>query len=181
MAAGEGQAEQLIRVVRVIAAGPPWRLPRAAARFWRVGDRKQRQLRLAGPVAAEPVNCLSPGGGGQPAAGVRREALAGPVLECLDERVLHQFFGQADIAEPGCQHGPDPDSLLPVNLLKFGGIVHTPLLCGLWLEICPGCETTGSEKQADQRDPARVPRCGDGRDSRQVEGPETSGVRAGRS
>ncbi len=127
MAARENQAKQLVGLV---LAAPGLKLVRPAGAVARtrplpLGDGQQRQLLLPDAIPAEPVNRFTPGGGGQPAARVRRHALGAPVIECLDEGVLHQLLGQTDVAEPHSQHGPDLGGLLPVDLLKLARTVHT--------------------------------------------------------
>jgi len=99
MATREYHAEQLI-VVRFI-----WL-------FRRNGEKGQ--LFLANPGAPEPVDSLTAGRGGQPAPGVGRD-VALPVLEGLDERVLHRVLGQPDVAEPRGQRRADPAGLVPVG------------------------------------------------------------------
>jgi hypothetical protein len=47
------------------------------------------------------------------------------VLECLDERVLHDLFRQANVAEPGSERSPDTGSLLAICLLKIISTVHS--------------------------------------------------------
>ncbi len=102
---------------------------RAVGAGRRVGDREQGQLALADPVPAEPVEGLAAGGGGQPAARVGGHAVARPVLDRLDERVLHGVLGQAEVPGPRGQRGPDPGRLLPVCALeRFRGRLHGPSL-----------------------------------------------------
>jgi len=91
----------------------------------RLGHGQQRELFLPGTFPAEPVNCLAPGGGGQPAARIRRPAVGPPMLKCLDESVLDHLFRQANIAEPYSERSPDPGGLLAVRLLELSGIIHT--------------------------------------------------------
>ena len=134
VAAGEGQAQQLI-------VGLPVRSPASAAlpgsgrpRPGRPGTRgsvtaSSASLRRTDLVAAEPVEGLAAGGGGQPAAGVGGDPVARPVLDRLDERVLHRVLGQADVAGARGQGGPDPGRLLLVGALKrLRCRVHGPSL-----------------------------------------------------
>ena len=94
------------------------------------GSGQQGELFLADPGAPEPVDGLAAGRGGQPAAAVRRH-VAAPVLEGLDERVLHGVLGQADVAQPRGERGPDPAGLLAVGPLKLNWyLVHAPVKLG---------------------------------------------------
>jgi hypothetical protein len=47
------------------------------------------------------------------------------MFQRLDEGVLHELFGQANIAQPGGEPGPDPGALLAIRALQFVGLVHT--------------------------------------------------------
>ena len=140
--AGEDQAQQLVVGLPVgspavgavalglgVAMALAGRRGRAIGAGRRVGDGEQGQLALAEPVPAEPVEGLAAGGGGQPAARVGGHAVARPVLDRLDERVLHRVLGQAEVPGPRGQRGPDPGRLLPVCALeRFRGRLHGPSL-----------------------------------------------------
>jgi hypothetical protein len=132
VAAGEHQAQQLV-------VGPPIRSPglgRVAAtgrpKAIRAGrgvrDREERELLRADPVAAEPVEGLAAGGGGQPAARVLRHPVAGPVLDGLDKGVLHRVLRETDVTGPRRERGPNPGRLLPVSALEWLPRVHAPSL-----------------------------------------------------
>jgi hypothetical protein len=88
VAAGEHHAQQLV----VFGVGA---VPGVGH-----GGGEQRELLLAGPGPAQPVDGLAARRGGQPAAAVGRDLAVPPVLDGLDEGVLNGVFGQAHIAEP---------------------------------------------------------------------------------
>jgi hypothetical protein len=112
MAAGEDHAEQV--VISAVGVDPVAVVAVLAGH----GGREQGQLLLPGPGPAQPVDGLAAGGGGQPAAAVGREFAVPPVLDGLDERILDGVFGQAYVAEPRGERGPDPGRLLLVDPLE---------------------------------------------------------------
>ena len=139
VAAGERQAEQFVvgppvrsPVVRPSAAAPcAGRRPVGSGQAHASVAASSASLSLADLVAAEPVKGLAAGGGRQPAAGVGGHPVARPVLDRLDERVLHRVLGQADVAGARGEGGPDPGRLLPVGALKrLPSRVHAPSLAG---------------------------------------------------
>ena len=151
MAAGERQAQQFVvglparfPGVRFVGPARPVRhvkrgtVTRAAGRLSSGhGDRpcfrsgQERQLARAYPVATQPVQRLAAGRGRQPAARVRGDAVARPVLDRLDERVLHRVLGQADVAGTRGEGGPDPGRFIPVGALKrLQSGIHVPSVAG---------------------------------------------------
>src|ERR1700724_2082622 len=98
MTAGEDQSEQLTSLpLPGPRIGFAWLAGKAGC-GWPDGS-QQRQLLLTRTFPAQLVDCLTPGGGGQPAARVRRRALGAPVLKRLDERGLDRLFRQPVGAE----------------------------------------------------------------------------------
>jgi hypothetical protein len=77
-----------------------------------------------GRSPSQPVDRLAPCGRGDPAAGIRRDAVGPPVLKRLYERVPDQFLCESHIAEAGCQPGMDAGGILAVCMLKLVGQVH---------------------------------------------------------
>src|SRR5262249_62182495 len=67
---------------------------------------------------------LAPGGGAQPPARVRSPAVVSPVLQCLDERVLHGLSREGDVARARGQRRPDPRGFPPVRALQLRSVVH---------------------------------------------------------
>jgi hypothetical protein len=92
MAAGEHQAQDVVgdrvRLLVLDAAGDL------------ASD--QRVLVLQRRAAPHQVDRLALGGGGQPAARVRRDALDRPRLQRGHERVLREILGDADVAHEPC-------------------------------------------------------------------------------
>ncbi len=77
------------------------------------------QVQLAGQpfVPADPVDGPVPGGQHEPAAGVGRDAVGGPLLQGGDQGVLRQFLGQPDVPEQPGQARDDPGRLQPPHRL----------------------------------------------------------------
>jgi hypothetical protein len=74
-----------------------------------------RMLAFEHFVAPEVIDGAALGGGQQPGAGFLRHARVRPPLECGDERLLRQFFGQGYVARHPCQHGDQPGLFDPPN------------------------------------------------------------------
>jgi hypothetical protein len=77
------------------------------------------QAQLAGQplVPPDPVDGPVPGGEHEPAAGVGRDALGGPLLQRRDQGVLRHLLGQADVAQQPGQARDDPGRLEPPHRL----------------------------------------------------------------
>lgn len=58
-------------------------------------------------IVAQAVDGAVLGGGHQPRGRVVGNAVARPMLQCGDQRILRQFFGQTDVAELACQRTDD--------------------------------------------------------------------------
>jgi len=58
-------------------------------------------------VAAKVVHGAMLGGGHEPGTGIVRHAGFGPALECGDEGVLRELFGEADVANDASESGND--------------------------------------------------------------------------
>jgi hypothetical protein len=117
MAAGEDHAEQVVVRVRV-----------AVAFLGVLGyEDGEGELLLTDLGPPKPVDGLPPCRGGQPAAAVRRHLAVTPVLDGLDERVLHRVFGQADVAEACREGGPDQAGLVAVDAFELVGLEHGPV------------------------------------------------------
>jgi hypothetical protein len=117
MAAGEDHAEQLVVGLTFLAG-----LGAGAGDERGGGRREQGQLLLAGLGPAQPVDRLAAGRGGQPAAGVGRDMPVPPVLDGLDERVLHGVGGEPHVADPCGERGGDPRRLGPVDPLELSRV-----------------------------------------------------------
>jgi hypothetical protein len=74
---------------------------------------ERRPLRLA----AQPVDRAVAGGGDDPGAGIRRDAVAGPALRGDRERLLDGVLGEVEVAEPADQDRDRTPELLPEGLL----------------------------------------------------------------
>ena len=81
---------------------------------WLLGQRLEREeLLLAHALAAQAVDRAVAGGGGDPGAGVAREAVGGPALERDDPCLLHGLLGEVEVAEHPDQRGDRPPRLAP--------------------------------------------------------------------
>ena len=75
-------------------------------------------LELSAPLrlAAQPVDRAVAGGGDDPGAGVRRDAVAGPALRGDRERLLDGVLGEVEVAERADQDRDRAPELLPERL-----------------------------------------------------------------
>ena len=73
------------------------------------------------PLAAEGVDGLALPYRGEPGPGVLRRAVAWPLAERVDQGVLGEILGQADVAGEGGQRRDHPGELDPVDGLDRGG------------------------------------------------------------
>jgi len=115
VAAGEDHAKELVVSGPAPVGAAPVGLVLAAGR----GRREQCQLLLPDPGPAQPVDGLAAGGGRQPAGIVGRLLAVAPVLDRLEESVLHRVGGEADVADPSGEGGGNPRGLQPVDLLEL--------------------------------------------------------------
>ncbi len=76
-----------------------------------------------GPVAAQPVDGLAPGRGGQPGARVVGDAVARPGRDRGHEGVLGRLLGQLHVAHPPDERGQDRRPLVPEGPLDR--VVHS--------------------------------------------------------
>ena len=105
MAAQEHQSQLIVRhdideAVEVVELG--------VVVAWQVVgfESEGRQVAVgAGRFASQPVDGAVAGGGGDPAAGVRRHTLCRPLLGGDGERVGHRVLGEVDVAEDADQSG----------------------------------------------------------------------------
>ena len=72
-------------------------------------------LVVALALPAEPVEGLVAGGGGEPAAGVGRYAVGGPVLDGDGEGLGRRLLGDVEVAEAPGEGGHDPGPLVAVD------------------------------------------------------------------
>ena len=64
-------------------------------------------------VSAKEIDGAMLSGGQEPGARVVRNARLRPLLECGDESVLRELFGQSDIADDTSEPGDEPGRLDP--------------------------------------------------------------------
>jgi hypothetical protein len=101
VAAGEDQAES------VVVHGP------GILSVWCVGDFGHLAQEFASSrFAAEVIDRSISSGRRDPATGVRRQAVGGPLPYCEGERLLNRVLGEIDVAED-----PDQGSHRPTGLL----------------------------------------------------------------
>jgi len=66
---------------------------------------------LCDGVAAEEIDAAAFGGCGEPCRGIIGDAGLRPLLECGDECLLREVFGEADVAGETCESGDDTRGL----------------------------------------------------------------------
>ena len=89
-----------------------------------VGLERTTQLRVLcrqRAVAAEEIDRLPLGDGGQPRTRIGRDAVSGPLAESIDQRLLGQVLGQPDVTDAAGEGGDDTRELNPVDRLNGGG------------------------------------------------------------
>lgn len=143
MARGEDQPQQV--VVDVLGVMEGGRLLRRRRRLQVAAD----LCELAGVVlaAADQVHGAVPGGGHEPGAGVVGDAVAGPLLQRGDQRVLREFLGDPDVADqPG--DGGDHARRLDAE----DGLDGAVRVCGGLRGHSPPCNTrtAGYPRRPDQ-------------------------------
>ncbi len=108
MAGDEDEAEQIVFDVAVGSAGERGGEVGEGALllFFQLAG-ELFVLALDARVAAQQIDGAMLGGGHEPRAGILRHAGLRPLLECGDQRVLRQLFGDADIAHDARQAGDD--------------------------------------------------------------------------
>ena len=104
MAAGEHQAQLVIRHHSGVV---PFRL------FGGVQPSHLLQFGRSHRGAALPIDGLATGHGGEPGAGIARDAVAVPALQRQCERILRALLGHVPVAGPSNQRRDDPTPLVP--------------------------------------------------------------------
>src|SRR4029077_19489178 len=97
MAAGEDQPQSIVALRRVISHEIYLQL---------------RELVPEASLTPQLIDGLAPGGRQQPGTWFLRNALSGPVLDGFEQCLLHQLFGEVEVAQDPDQRRGQPTCLL---------------------------------------------------------------------
>jgi hypothetical protein len=97
VAAGEDQPQSIVALRRVISHEVSFQLG---------------ELVPEASLTPQLVDGLPPGGRQQPGAGLLGDTFPGPVLDGFKQRLLHQLFGQVEVAQDPDQRRGQPAGFL---------------------------------------------------------------------
>ena len=150
MAAREDQAQPIVGDVPVVVAG--CRRSDDTRRDLRGGD-DFLELPAEARLAAKPVDRAVTRGLKNPGTRERRDAGRRPLVECRDECVLRDLFGQVEVAELADQGRDDATPFGPVDTVyHFGGVRQHHSMVNMAAELAdsrrqnilvPCCRSTG--------------------------------------